>query len=106
MIAFGASDDLMELRGAVYDELSAYNGTTAHFTPAGLLVNECENDQCPHYARAKAKASAVRAVWSEKRGQPSWTYETDIPHSTFEVAEHGSPYCRGIVFDLADAGGL
>lgn len=106
VIVFGASDDLMEFRGAIWAELSAYKGRVAYLTGSGLVVNECGNDECPHYVRAKAKADAIRAVWSEKEDDPCWTYETDIQHATFEVTEDGEVYCRGIVFDLADAGVL
>lgn len=94
---FGASDDLMEIRGAVYDE----RGFEAWFTPDGLLENDCENEDCPAYGRAKAAAGKVRALWG---AEPpfSFTYETDIPHETFVVLEDADPYCRGIVFALAD----
>lgn len=100
VIVFGSSDDLMEFRGAIYEELGAYDGGVAHLSPAGLVVNECENEDCPHHARAKAKAATIRAVWND--AAPYWTYDTDIPHATFEVMEGGEVYCRGIVFDLAE----
>lgn len=103
VIVFGASDDLMEFRGAINDELGACDGTTAYVTGSGLVANECGNEDCPHYARAKAKASTIDAVWGNG---PCWSYETDIPHATFEIMEDGEVYCRGIVFDLADAGSL
>lgn len=94
---FGASDDLMEIRGAVYDEC----GLEAWFTPDGLLRNECENEDCPAYAKAKAAAGKVRALWGAEPSF-SFTYETYIPHETFVVMEDDDPYCRGIVFALAD----
>lgn len=94
---FGASDDLMEIRGAVYDEC----GTEAWFTNTGLLHNDCENDDCPAHAKAKTSAMQVRALWCEEPPF-SFTYATDIPHETFVVMEDDDPYCRGIVFALAD----
>lgn len=94
---FGASDDLMEIRGAVYDEC----GAEAWFTNTGLLHNDCENDNCPAHARAKTSALRVRALWCEEPPF-SFTYATDIPHETFVVMEDHEPYCRGIVFALAD----
>jgi hypothetical protein len=39
-------------------------------------------------------------VWG--KDDTSWSYETDIPHATFDVLEDGEVYCRGIVFALAD----
>ncbi|MFZ5713072.1 MAG: hypothetical protein ACOY3N_09550 [Bradyrhizobium sp.] len=97
---FGASDDLMEFRGAIRDEVGSYNGGTAYLTSAGLLVNDCDDDNCPHFARAKENAATIEAIWD--RDGISWQYETEIPHVTFKVKEDGGDYCEGIVFRLAD----
>lgn len=100
VVVFGASDDLMEFRGAIYDEVGAYDGGTAYLTPDGLLTNECADDECPHFAKLCAKAATIEAEW--EKGDVSWSYETTIPHHTFEVVEDGEVYCVGIVFALAD----
>lgn len=94
---FGYSDDLMEIRGAVDDEV----GFDAWFTPAGLLENNCENDRCPHFLKMKAEAAHVEALFGEEAPY-SFTYKTAIPHETFTIVEDGDPYCRGIVFALAE----
>lgn len=101
VVVFGASDDLMEFRGAIYDEIGAYNGTTALLTSNGLLQNDCSDDYCPHFEMLKAIAVPIRALWSPGGGY-SWKYETKIPHATFEITEDGDPYCQGIVFKLSD----
>jgi hypothetical protein len=31
-----------------------------------------------------------------------WIIDTKIPHLPFEIRENGKPFCRGIVFALAD----
>lgn len=100
VIVYGASDDLMKFEGAITDEVGCYEGGTAYLDSAGLLQNECDNEDCPHFARLKKAARTIEAVWSE--GDYSWTYKTTIPHETFEVVEDGEKYCRGIVFALAD----
>lgn len=101
VIVYGASDDLVEFEGAIRDELGAYNGTTAHLDSTGLLQNDCDNEECPHFEKLKAMAATIKAVWDNGTGY-SWTYETTIPHATFEVLEEGAPpYCRGIVFALS-----
>lgn len=97
---FGASDDLMEFRGAVNDEMEAYEGTIARMTGKGLLKNECENDDCPHFIREVLKCSWIAAKWDS--GGFSWQYETPIPHAKFVIMEDEVPYCEGIVFALAD----
>jgi hypothetical protein len=97
---YGASDDLMEFEGAIREEVGCYDGGTALLTRAGLLNNECENDDCPHFAKIKEMATPIHANWDE-RGF-SWTYETSIPHAKFVIKEDGENYCEGIVFALAD----
>jgi hypothetical protein len=99
---FGASDDLMEFRGAIYDEVDCYEGGTAHVTPDGLLRNECDNDGCPYFERRQNTSSTIEASWAPDGEDISWVYITEIPHATFTIMEDGEPYCRGIVFDLAD----
>lgn len=100
VIVYGASDDLMEFDGAIHDEIGAHEGATAYLTKDGLLQNECEDEDCPHFAKMKASAATIEALW-DNAGY-SWTYKTSIPHATFEVVEYGEKYCRGAVFNLAD----
>lgn len=102
VVVFGASDDLMEFRGEINDELDAYEGQTAFLTSNGLLVNECaEGDSCPYFQEKKKAATAIKALWC-KEDNLSWTYETEIPHDTFIIKEGEDSYCRGIVFNLTD----
>ena len=104
VIVFGASDDLMEFRGAIDDELDAYDGGTAYLNEEGLMRNRCEDEDCPYFAKEKAKARTILAEWA--KGEYSWSYKTDIPHETFQVFDEAEPYCLGIVFALADAKSL
>lgn len=97
---FGASDDLMEFRGAIRDEVGCYDGGTAYLTGDGLLQNDCENDRCPHFEKLKEAAATIDAKWDVDGF--SWRYETNIPHSKFIIKEDGENYCEGIVFALAD----
>jgi hypothetical protein len=101
VVVYGYSDDNMEFAGAIHDEVGCYDGGTAYLTRDGLLQNECENDDCPSFARLKACAATIEALWCEEPVY-SWTYRTTIPHETFEIVEDGAPFCRGIVFSLAE----
>ncbi len=102
VVVYGASDDLMEFRGAIYDELGAYDGGTAYLDKNGLLQNDCyEGDACPHFAEIKSTATKIKAKWCES-DVASWEYETAIPHKTFKISEGDETYCVGIVFLLAD----
>jgi len=98
---FGASDDLMEFRGAIYDEVGVYDGGTAYITPEGLLKRRCEDADCPHEVDLQDRCQAIDALWCPD-DECSWKYETDIPHATFKVMEGNDLYCVGIVFALAD----
>lgn len=95
---FGYSDDGTELRGAIDDELGC-----APFlvTRGGLLKSECEEgEDCPYFQKLAKGAATITP-----RGDRQYThlYETEIPHATFEIVEEDVPFCRGIVFALADA---
>lgn len=98
VIVFGYSDDNMELRGAIDDEVGCYDGGFAYITRAGLAVNECDRDYC---VRANKESKTIEALW-DKETPFAWTYKTDISHETFIVYDDGDKFCRGIVFDLRD----
>ena len=99
---FGASDDLMEFRGAIHDEFGAFEGSQVTITKDGLLINKCECDDCPNFNSSPQGAFKIEALWDIEGS--SWVYETKIPHETFDVLEDGEKYCRGIVFYLAMVG--
>lgn len=107
VVVYGASDDLMELEGAIRDEISAPG--SAYVDGKGLTsdFNElCENKDwrgLQDYFQRFDGREEIEALWCAEPSY-SWTYKTAIPHATFEVVEDGEPYCRGIVFSLADLG--
>ena len=105
VVVFGASDDLIEFRGAIRDEGDCYDGGTVLIDTKGVLpswdsASESE-ETAQEYFERKAKARTITALWAKEPGY-SWTYKTDIPHETFEIVEDGEPYCRGIVFNIGD----
>ena len=105
VVVFGASDDLIEFRGAIRDEGDCYDGGTVLIDTKGVLpswdsASESE-ESAQEYFERKAKARTITALWAKEPGY-SWTYKTDIPHETFEIVEDGEPYCRGIVFNIGD----
>lgn len=101
VVVFGASDDLMEFRGAIDDEVGCYDGGNA-FILDGNLFGEGESDcesHCKWFRAALAKAAKIEARWCDEEPY-SWTYRTTIPHATFDILEDGEKQCKGIVFDL------
>lgn len=90
VIVHGASDDLMEFRGAIEDEADCYDGGEVYFDETGV------------YDDPELADNLINAVWADEEQKASWTYETDIPHEEFKVYEDEEVYCIGIVFSLDD----
>lgn len=88
VICYGASDDLMELDGAIYDEYGCYDGGTICIDEKG---NE-DADANVYYP--------ITAVWG--RDNISWQYEFEPRHEVFTIYEDGEIYCKGIVFFVDD----
>ena len=111
VVVFGASDDLIELRGAIDDECGAGESTEIKIDCDGLVpdfdnVDHDDKDEMRSYfKREGGPTKAITVLWCAEEGY-SWTYQTTIPHSTFEIVEDGEHYCRGIVFSLADLPGI
>jgi hypothetical protein len=108
VVIFGASDDLMEFRGAIYDECGACDGSKALIDQHGLLPNRQDiedDDVLENFFHRRKTARKIEALWC-KEDEYSWTFKTDIPHATFEVLEsidgETTHYCRGIVIDMKD----
>lgn len=103
VVVFGESDDLMEFYGAIDDEVGCFNGGTVHVGENGLFeIPYCANKYgpCKYVQSEMNKCPTITALW-DKEGIP-WSYQTEIPHETFEIFEDGEKYCQGIVFSLAD----
>jgi hypothetical protein len=106
VVAFGASDDLLELRGAIHDEVGCYGGGSAKIDRAGLIpdfedIDRDDKEELRSYFKRENGGATIDAAWEGEPGY-SWIISTDMPHETFEIVEDGAPYCRGIVFSLSD----
>lgn len=99
-VVYGYSDDNVEFDGAIREEVGAYNGTTIYVGKDGLIDDpDCTDaDHCPYFEAAKKAAKKIEAVWG--KGGVAWTFETDIPHETFNIYEDGELFCVGIVFSM------
>lgn len=78
VIVYGASDDLMEFDGAIYDEGGCFDGGRVYFDRNGV-------DQ-----EGEERANWIDAVWCDgmnRDGLPAtWTYETEIPCERWIIA--------------------
>lgn len=93
VVVFGYSDDNVEFRGAIKDEIGCFDGGDVWIDKTGIVREEDR----PNHPEAKL----IRAVWCGLSGA-SWEYETEIWHDTFNIYEDGELYCVGIVFALED----
>lgn len=103
VVVYGASDDLIEFRGAIRDEGGAPGDVlidTKGVLPSWDSASESE-ESAQEYFEREAKSRTVEARFAEESNY-TWIYKTDIPHETFEIVEDGEPYCRGIVFNIGD----
>jgi len=102
VVVYGYSDDNAELQGAIRKEVGCFDGGTIYLDNDGRFLEECECE-CSYYQLAKEKCKLINIIWHDEGG-PAWTYETEIPHATFDVMEAGEVWCRGIVFDIKSLG--
>lgn len=106
VVVYGASDDLMEFAGALYDEVGVYDGGEALVDAKGVLdrdqIDDDDDEAIADFVARKKSARVIEAIWSSAGNAAAWTYKTDIPHITFDIMDEDDTYCRGIVFALAD----
>lgn len=108
VVVYGYSDDNVEFKGAINDEVGAYDGGTIEISRAEPGIVEPWGDEeektkieAMHWLRLTNEGTrAIEALWG--KGEYSWQFMTDIPHVTFEVVEGGEKFCRGIIFAIAD----
>lgn len=107
VVAYGASDDLLEFEGAFRDEFGAWDGTKVAIGPDGPLRSECdEGADCPYFRAMAKSAPVIEAIWGPKDivGDPSWLVTTTIPHERFRIMEDDDLFGIGIVFKVEDIG--
>ena len=114
VILYGASDDLLEFAGAIYDEIGAYSGTTVRVTTDGKIIEtielRCDSDdrkRCEFYAAwlKQQKIFSVTADWGPKELECSWLITATVPGAAFDIMEDGELYCRGLVIDMNEVKG-
>ena len=96
VVVFGYSDDNIEFRGAIEDEVGCFDGRRVQVPGTDKYID----------AIFCGILDGIRVLdpfeyMADNGGMLTWVYRTDIPHETFSMYEDGEPYCRGIVFHLA-----
>lgn len=91
VVAFGASDDLAEFRGAVNDEFYPGDGGRIGVYSSGIAAELGEN-----------ATTGVLYEWCPVGADVSWRVTPDVPFARFKIVEEDDVYCEGAVFALAD----
>lgn len=116
VVVYGLSDDLIEIAGVSYVEIDAYQGRfregerqDLRFTAEGLVDDHTPpyDEETGDYADLPATPAPAGAAIVDVRfckDGLTWVFETGAPHASFTTTLHGTPFCRGIVLDLANLG--
>jgi len=103
LIVLGASDDLLDLCGAISDEFSAYDGTTVFVSASGRVFDPDENKKTFEFNKQEIdKFIPIKAVWSPTDSDASWKIETSVPSYEFRIYEDGDLYCIGLAIDMEE----
>lgn len=116
VVCYGASDDLLEFEGSIYEEFGACDGTIVKIgrTKKGIKFFDEENES--DIDEYEIPTTEIQAYWcpnpdklpnnirlsDEEINQVAWVINTDIPHETFKIYEDGELFCLGIVFHIDD----
>lgn len=117
VIIYWYSDDWVELRWAINDELWAYNWTSFYISKSWKLLNrrwetsnEIDDLDINDNTKTVLKELYIKYL-SENAANItadydtdwySWVIKTDCPHSTFEIMEEWEKFCKWIVINLND----
>ena len=101
VVMYGASDDLIELEGAIYDEVGAWGGATVYLTKTGIFRKPddlwCDEVDCPYIKAAMEACSTIRGTFGG-----CWSFETEIPCERFSIYEDERVFSQGLVFSVND----
>lgn len=110
LICFGASDDLLEMRGIIYEEYGTYEGGTTLLVQKKTGISAIDLDKYNELMEIlkdndfelDIKRIPIKSEWCPSDLKCSWRISTTIPHATFDIMEDDGLYCRGIVIHISD----
>ncbi|MFA6167918.1 MAG: hypothetical protein WC700_14955 [Gemmatimonadaceae bacterium] len=108
VVAYGASDNLLEFEGAWHDEFDANDECVVMIDTKGPIATEREDSDddetmLAYLLRKRDAKHYVEALWSpDEPGNYSWIIAATVPAATFEIYEDEEHFCRGIVFSVED----
>jgi hypothetical protein len=97
LVVYGASDDLLELRGICDDELGAYDGTKIKFRLDKM--EPVKEDACQD-CLARTTVFDIKAEWCPKDLNASWRITPSVYFEPFDIMEDEVLFCRGAVINV------
>lgn len=119
IVVYGASDDLLEIDGALSDELGAWGGCVAKFYKKGEFYPEYGEEDTYHKTSEDSffsidkneqnrikndneKCLLIESVWDPNEIDASWQINCKgAPHVSFNVMEDEEVYCEALVIDIS-----
>lgn len=98
VVVYGESDDLIEFRGALYDEAGCYDGSLFVFDGDKFV------DADVYDKDADGTESTIAAIWAPEDQDISWAYDLKNidAYARFEIKEDDGVYGQGIVFHVSE----
>jgi hypothetical protein len=114
VVIFGASDDLIEFRGAIDREEDCYGQSIFVLAQDGMRFPDF-NEFCrtadfhnekaveKYFEIKKQNKATIKVKWNEDGlSEYAWEISADIPYSEFDIWEDGKKYSKGIIFSIED----
>ena len=107
----GASDDLCEFYGALYEEFDCYNGENLYWNGTDFFTNgrkerflDYVDNEYPEFFDICYKMFNENTYYIKiSDGEDcQFVYDTNIPCEKFKVMEDGELYCEGLLFYIKD----
>ena len=101
LIVFGASDDLIELRGVTSDEVGGPG--KVQIGRNGGVVQELEEAEelIRQGWTPPTVILEITATWCPDDPKTSWLITSSSEAAPFDIMEDGELYCRGVVIDCS-----
>jgi hypothetical protein len=109
LVIFAYSDDLIQFRGLIDDEVDAYNDIELYVNPNGSILQvEDGFDDYSDYIRHLQENNDNRLITHVKiqfkkdlsgKDRIWQSITTDVPHETFKVTNEGELFVEGLVID-------
>jgi len=109
IVVYGESDDLMEFRGVIDDEIGAYNGTTAIILKTNngyKVLSESSIEEINEPLRDYDLDLISGLEIESKFDDDGYTWTMNVAHGMpvayFDILEDGEKFCKGIVISVDD----